>query len=852
MHGKRSRPNRGSATTKPKGAASGEKVGPVPLTKPAHKPGTAPPGLPSSSPSRPPCEEPAGENYEMACRERFLFVLQSLAGQRIEVEMKNGTIYDGIFHTATPFPDQPCKVVLKATTTKVKGDKDESSITPGSTIIIQYYEVLQIHASCLDLRSQDSSKEENDKETDFLTDADISGKRMVREHGIEEVDHSWLAGDPADGGIEDDGEWKRKKGAPSWQGGGKGDAQWDQFEANKRLFNVESTFDENLYTTKLDTSKMTPEQIARAERLAREIEGVKSDNFHLAEERGQRFESDYTEEQRYGGVLRPEENSAWENKSAKNVYVPPALRGRNTSLSKKKDTEPPWREMNNEVPDSWDAEDSPAPVADANKEHPEGQNGHTDNEKPSVEENKKKNETSTSGPTAKDQEVVQNIIFELEKKQSEQSQSQDNQNESTPEASKKSNPKLESPLASQPKKAENKKQEIKTKTDNESPDKEKVKEPEKKKIPDKPKEKSGEKPALNPNAKSFSFNPKAKEFKPPAVDVEPPSQDPGATRQPAPLWIPGVGMVANTPGAGAPNLAMPGGGTGVPGLPAGTPVPYGALPAAGVNPPGAGAPGYVGPMASQPPVTMAGSGTATPVSAPQQVPSQAMTYPPQYQMGTPTAAYQNMAPNTMAAAMMTAQQMGAAGGVYGGMTLLQLQQQQQLRQAAMQAAATGNFSAAYLAASQQQAAMAYAAAAQQAQQAQAQAQQYLYQKQMAAAAAATAGQGTPQHQAQQQHQQFLPATPQQSPSPVPVHIAHPTQPVAPNVLPATAYPPPAAAVQGIPQAQAFPPSQPPSASTTSSPTPGDNPSPVPVAVPPAVVEGVPSNQTKDPKPPETT
>jgi PAB1-binding protein PBP1 len=31
-----------------------------------------------------------------------------------------------------------------------------------------------------------------------------------------------------------------------------GGSRWDQFEVNKRKFGVESTFDENLYTTRLD------------------------------------------------------------------------------------------------------------------------------------------------------------------------------------------------------------------------------------------------------------------------------------------------------------------------------------------------------------------------------------------------------------------------------------------------------------------------------------------------------------------------------------------------------------------------------------------------------------------------
>lgn len=50
---------------------------------------------------------------------------------------------------------------------------------------------------------------------------------------------------------------------------------WDQFETNKRLFGTGSTWDENLYTTKLD--KSAPDYKIRekeADRLAAEIMGV--------------------------------------------------------------------------------------------------------------------------------------------------------------------------------------------------------------------------------------------------------------------------------------------------------------------------------------------------------------------------------------------------------------------------------------------------------------------------------------------------------------------------------------------------------------------------------------------------
>jgi len=48
---------------------------------------------------------------------------------------------------------------------------------------------------------------------------------------------------------------------------------FNQFEVNKQKFGVTSTYDENHYTTKLDKSKFTAEQIKEAERLAAEIEG---------------------------------------------------------------------------------------------------------------------------------------------------------------------------------------------------------------------------------------------------------------------------------------------------------------------------------------------------------------------------------------------------------------------------------------------------------------------------------------------------------------------------------------------------------------------------------------------------
>ena len=82
---------------------------------------------------------------------------------------------------------------------------------------------------------------------------------------------------------------------------------WDQFKVNEEKFNIHSTFDESLYTTKI--SKDSPDfqrRFKEAERIAHEIESQGTHgNVHLAEERGLRVDdSGLDEEDKYSGVLR--------------------------------------------------------------------------------------------------------------------------------------------------------------------------------------------------------------------------------------------------------------------------------------------------------------------------------------------------------------------------------------------------------------------------------------------------------------------------------------------------------------------------------------------------------------------
>ncbi|KAK6153405.1 hypothetical protein DH2020_013044 [Rehmannia glutinosa] len=90
-------------------------------------------------------------------------------------------------------------------------------------------------------------------------------------------------------------------------------AGWDQFEANETLFGVKSTFDEKLYTTKLERGPQMTELEREALRIAREIEGEETLDLHLAEERGIQLNGNLEmgEETRFSSVYRGADDSGY-------------------------------------------------------------------------------------------------------------------------------------------------------------------------------------------------------------------------------------------------------------------------------------------------------------------------------------------------------------------------------------------------------------------------------------------------------------------------------------------------------------------------------------------------------------
>ena len=85
------------------------------------------------------------------------------------------------------------------------------------------------------------------------------------------------------------------------------DENWDQFELNKKMYNVVSTYDENLYTTKLDKNKITEEDKKYADKMYKEIMSSSNNenDIHILEDRGIiQQNDDFDEEDKYSSVIK--------------------------------------------------------------------------------------------------------------------------------------------------------------------------------------------------------------------------------------------------------------------------------------------------------------------------------------------------------------------------------------------------------------------------------------------------------------------------------------------------------------------------------------------------------------------
>lgn len=247
-----------------------------------------------------------GRVPERTLNDRLLLITMFLIGQPVEVQVKNGSIYSGIFHTANIEKDYG--VVLKmARLTKdgnAKGGgkdmcKDLARRAPIKTLIILANDLVQIIAKDIPLTGDGMGNGRvRENKHEIATDSFLAQAHPIE---VERELKPWTPDKDAPENIDLESTFQNTQ-----------NRHWDQFETNKSLFGVESTFDEELYTTKLERGPQMKDIERRASIIAREIEEAGTGNFHLAEERGIHLgkeEDSFDEESRYSSVLRSEDIS---------------------------------------------------------------------------------------------------------------------------------------------------------------------------------------------------------------------------------------------------------------------------------------------------------------------------------------------------------------------------------------------------------------------------------------------------------------------------------------------------------------------------------------------------------------
>jgi len=224
--------------------------------------------------------------------------------------LKNGEKYTGVLSGTSLDPTEMryvfkmVKRVQPAADAQTNGTAEASDdyIGVGDTHVMSFDigDVADFHVDHVLLDNKSQSKTQNGMSNDscrlhlltflegassgFRTDTDISGNMAFRERDLQKWEPS----------AETDVDLSLETTARS--------NEWDQFATNEQLFGVKTNYDENIYTTTINRSDpQYAAKAARAEKIAREIEGSSAMNSHVREERGQAGSDDKggDEEEKY-------------------------------------------------------------------------------------------------------------------------------------------------------------------------------------------------------------------------------------------------------------------------------------------------------------------------------------------------------------------------------------------------------------------------------------------------------------------------------------------------------------------------------------------------------------------------
>ncbi|KAL2817862.1 PAB1 binding protein [Aspergillus granulosus] len=276
----------------------------------------------SSSPRPSSNESNTPDNH---AHDRLLFLFTSFIGLATTVTTRNGDEFTGIFSSSSLEPSDS-SITLKMTQRQSKQDQNRANgvsdttspfigSAPEHSMTFNVNDVVDI--SVLNVTTADILAKPNGAAIGFKTDTDISGNLAMRERTLKR----WEPGTDANTDM-------------SLENTSAATSGWDQFETNARLFGATSSYDENIYTTRINRSDPAYKQKeAEAARIAHEIETSEVDNAHVREERGLLGADVGDEEDKYSGVRRDEKNFPPLASGQANKYTPPALRNQLTATA---------------------------------------------------------------------------------------------------------------------------------------------------------------------------------------------------------------------------------------------------------------------------------------------------------------------------------------------------------------------------------------------------------------------------------------------------------------------------------------------------------------------------------------
>ncbi|WPH01171.1 Hypothetical protein R9X50_00400700 [Acrodontium crateriforme] len=259
-------------------------------------------------------------NTHSRASDRLYHLFANIIGTDVTLTLQNGEQFTGVFSGASLDPPSKSKYVLKMTKrTRLPTHQQSNGTTElsdeytgeGDHYTMSFDIQDTVHLEALNVTTTSNQTIQNRSTTpSFRTDTEISGKdaQLLRERELQ----------PWDSGADSNVDLSLESSST---------AGWDQFAANERLYGVQSTYDENIYTTQINRSDPQYRQReAQAAKIAREIEESAPANAHVAEERTQNAkagEGGLDEEDKYSGVKR--DTSALPKRAA-GAYVPPSQR----------------------------------------------------------------------------------------------------------------------------------------------------------------------------------------------------------------------------------------------------------------------------------------------------------------------------------------------------------------------------------------------------------------------------------------------------------------------------------------------------------------------------------------------